>query len=154
MDNCRDRRQGLGHARDASNPDSPDLMAVLRCLLCRPLLFVSTTLIFAWDDLAGALRFGWISLNWFSLSYFAIIVLVLGFSCSIIVCRPKESLNFARSQVGIVSSAIALIFAFLPLGCWWSAGTIRWQGGCPFFFILLRKLFDQLNFAVNELLPK
>lgn len=90
----------------------------------------------AMGEVFGALRYGWITLNWFSLSFFAFIILVLACGFGVVIRRPKESLNFARSQVGILSAAIALFFAFLPLGCWWSAGIIRWQGGCPLYFIV------------------
>jgi hypothetical protein len=100
------------------------------------LIAFGPALLFAMGELLGALRYGWITLDWFSYTCFAVIILVIGSGCGYVIRRPRESLNFARSRVGIVSSVIALIFAFLPLGCWYSAGIVRWQGGCPFYFIL------------------
>ena len=91
--------------------------------------------LFLMGEVLGAMRLHWFTVDTFSLLIFAVIFLVLGSGCGIVIYRPKETLKFVRSGVGILSGVFAVIFAFLPLGCWWSAGTIRWQGGCPFYFI-------------------
>jgi hypothetical protein len=77
----------------------------------------------------------WFTGNWFFYLCLTIIFLVLGSGCGVVVHRRNESWKFLRSAVGVVSGIFALLFSFLPLGCWWSAGIVRWQGGCPFYFI-------------------
>jgi hypothetical protein len=85
---------------------------------------------------AALLRLCAMQIGFFDLSLSIFIILVLGTGCWVILSRPKESLRFLRSELGIVSAIFALVFACLPLGCWWSAGIVRWQEGCPFYFIV------------------
>lgn len=85
---------------------------------------------------ANLLKFCAQEVGLFCLSLLIFIFLVLGCGFWAVVRHPKESMRFLRSRVGIISAIFALIFACLPLGCWWSAGVVRWQGGCPFYFII------------------
>jgi len=85
---------------------------------------------------AALLKFCAMQIGLFYLLLLIFIFLVLGSGCWVIFSRPKDALQFLRSKVGIVSAIFALVFACLPLGCWWSAGVVRWQGGCPFYFMV------------------
>jgi hypothetical protein len=78
----------------------------------------------------------WFSYNWSELSSLIVIFSVLTAGCWVVFRSRKESWKFVCSAVGIFSGVFALLFSFLPLGCWWSAGIVRWQGGCPFYFIV------------------
>jgi hypothetical protein len=85
---------------------------------------------------AAAFKLLAMQIGLFYLLLLIFIFIVLGSGCWAVVFRPNESLWFLRSSIGIISAIFALMFACLPLGCWWSAGIIRWQGGCPFYFII------------------
>lgn len=85
---------------------------------------------------AALLKFCAMQIGLFYLLLLIFIFLVLGSGCWVIFSRPKDALQFLRSKVGIISAIFALVFACLPFGCWWSAGIARWQGGCPFYFIV------------------
>jgi hypothetical protein len=85
---------------------------------------------------AAMLKFWALQIGIFYLLLLIFIFLVLCSGCGAVIYSPKVSLKFLRSRVGIISAFFALMFACLPIGCWWSAGIVRWQGGCPFYFII------------------